>query len=239
MERRHIRRRPRRVGLERLCRFAQAGETHLHQRDALAAGLRGVIGQPLNQRDAQPQPLLRRGLAATNAPVRDTDHDLIIRRLALAQNITMTTWIRMANHVRTRLRHGKLNIPRARRRRIQAGKEPCHHPSRHRYRARQRPLTKLLPGEDWIVDAEPATDPTHADHPHYDGSTGVRPRLWGRDAQRGIGHASIRGLPLPATPQTAGCSAFSSAAGIARGNGGVMRRLVRIGTSVVLSPGRP
>ena len=39
-----------------------------------------------------------------NAPVRDADHDLIICRLALALNITKTTWIRR----RRRPRHGLL-----------------------------------------------------------------------------------------------------------------------------------
>jgi hypothetical protein len=77
----------------------------------------------------------------------------------------------MVNHVRARFRHGKLNITRALRRHVQTGKEPCHHPTRRGYGVWQRPLMKLLLGIYRIVGAELARDLTHANHPHYDGST--------------------------------------------------------------------
>ena len=38
-----------------LCGCARTGEAHLHHRDALAVAVRSVIGQPLDQQDAQPQ----------------------------------------------------------------------------------------------------------------------------------------------------------------------------------------
>src|SRR6476646_11200623 len=95
------------------------------------------------------------------APVGDTDHDLVLRRLALTQHIAGRTWIRVANDVRARLRHGKLNLVRASRRHVQPAQDLRHHPSNDRYRTWQRTPSKLLPDETYITGDGILADLTH------------------------------------------------------------------------------
>ena len=166
--------------------------------------MRRVIGQPLDQLDAQTQAWLPRGLVAPQAPVRDTDHDLIVRRLALAKEIAVTTWIRVANDVPTRLRHGKLNIPERNVRHVQLARNAATMPRMTDTAPGSAALTKLLPAGTDAVGAEPPRISHIANHPHYDGSTAGATRLWDHDAQRGVGHA------LPEVYPSSPCRKLSS-----------------------------
>ena len=93
------------------------------------------------------------GWSLPHAPVRDADHDLVIRRLALALNVARAVLIGAADDVRARLRHRKLDIRGA-----APGQAPADLPSPtsagrvHPTRCVRRPVRQRVPsGRHWVA----------------------------------------------------------------------------------------